>query len=123
MPYCEFEQYDDYHVKCTFCGKRLSGTPERYAETYACGKQGIGTDFADKLFSWSKVLMLSVKKCPKCKTLETEMNKEGLEWVKQKHDWIVEQVLKNAKDQGVSILGMGFGVSNVLKSVEKQYGT
>jgi hypothetical protein len=42
MAFCVFEQYDDRHVKCTECGRKLSGTPERYRDRIQCHANGNG---------------------------------------------------------------------------------
>ena len=115
--FCEFEQYDDYHVKCIHCDRRLSGTPEKYEGKIVCKAQGIGTDFSKLMQRWATTFRIHYTKCPKCLSLEEEMNVEGAKWVRDRHDAIVRIVVDNAKEQGITIPGMA--ISNMLKIVEK----
>jgi len=117
--FCEFEQYDDYHVKCLYCNRRLSGSPEKYAGKIVCRSQGIGTDFSKLMQRWATNFRIQYTKCPKCLSLEEEMNVEGIKWVKDRHNAIVEIVVRNAKDQGITIPGIA--ISNMLKTIEKSH--
>jgi len=114
---CEFIQVDEYHVKCTSCGRTLSGTPERYDGKYPCSAKGIGTDFTNLMEWWANVLRIEYTKCASCISLEKLMNQNGARWVRANHDAIVQAVHNNAVEQGLKI--PKFGISRMLKKAEK----
>jgi len=117
--FCEFVEYGDDHVKCVHCDRRLSGTPEKYEDKIICKAQGIGTDFSKLMQRWATTFRVQYTKCPKCLSLEEEMNVRDIAWVKLRHKAIVEIVVKNAKEQGITIPGIA--ISNILKTIEKSY--
>ncbi len=114
---CEFIQVDEYHVKCSACGKSLSGTPEKYKGMYPCSAKGIGTDFANMMDWWANVLRIEYTKCNSCISLEKLMNQNGAEWVKTHHDAIVEAVHNNGVQQGLKIPKLG--ISRILRKAER----
>lgn len=102
---CQFEQINQFEVRCIYCGRALSGTPERYNGRLICKErgEGPGTEL-EKIFKWwGKRLGVDYTPCNKCKKMRQEMDFYGKEWVKKNSDGLTEQIRRNAERQGVIV--------------------
>ena len=102
---CEFEQINRFEVRCIFCGRSLSGTPERYKDKMICDAKldGPGTEL-EKIFKWwGKRLGIDYTPCSRCKNLRREMDVRGKEWVRNNVDGLAAQIKRNAKAQGINV--------------------
>ena len=98
---CQFKQFNEHEVKCTDCGKHLSGTPETYEGRVICSAHGVGTIVARKLQTLADTLHMKFTECPACLTIKSQMNINGVDWTEQYANKLVEMIQANAKNQGL----------------------
>ena len=103
--FCEFKQYDKYHVICRFCGRRLTGPADRYTDSIVCTetKGGPGTELKHKIDALLSWIGRDSIHCDKCKRLMVVMDHHGADWVLRNIDTLAQHISDNAKTLGVPV--------------------
>lgn len=103
MNYCEFEHCNESEVSCKHCGRRLSGTPERYENAIICSALGPGADIEKVLKKLASFLKREIKTCQTCDNLKQLMNARGIEWCRENRKLLAALIQYNAKQQNIQV--------------------